>query len=102
MKAGYLGGMLRRDVAGGLAAGADWRWAAGDNELSLAVGGVCARLFSWDSLALLLRGYARPSGDTRPLDLEAVALEMRAHYLEHNELAVDALDGCLTDAVLDG
>ncbi len=60
------------------------------------------RLFVWDSLALLLRGYIRPSGDTKPLNLEAVAQELRCQYLENNELAVDGLEGSFTLALLDG
>ena len=102
MDAGYLGGMLRRDVAEQFAVDADWRCAARDNELSLTVHGDCARLFVWDSLALLIRGHARPCAATAALDLEAVAQELRCHYLEHSDLAVDRLDGSFTVALLDG
>src|SRR4051812_31094524 len=55
MDAGYRGGMLRRQVADHFADNADWRCPSGDNELSLDVQGGCARLFTWDSLAILIR-----------------------------------------------
>ncbi len=102
MDAGYLGAMLAGDAVNALAGGADWRCSSGDNELSLDVRGDCARLFSWDSLALLIRGYARPTGTTGPLDLETVAQELRCQYLESHDLAVDRLEGSFTVALLDG
>ncbi|MGH7224107.1 MAG: asparagine synthase-related protein, partial [Gemmataceae bacterium] len=64
--------------------------------------GPCYRLFTWDALALLIRGYARPRQDQGPLDMERVAEEVRCHYLEHGELAVAGLDGSFTLALLDG
>ena len=39
---------------------------------------------------------------SEPLDLERVAEEIRCHYLEHGELAVEGLDGSFTLALLDG
>ncbi len=102
MDAGYQGGMLRRDAAEAFAADASWHCPAGDNELSLDARGSCARLFAWDSLALLIRGYVRPRGDTRPLNLEAVAQELRCQYLENNDLAVDGLEGSFTLTLFDG
>ena len=44
--------------------------------------------FTWDALALLVRGYARLAGGTGLPDLERVAEEIRCHYLEHGDLAV--------------
>ena len=102
MDAGYVGKMLVRHAVGTTDGDADWRCVAGDNELSLRSRGGCARLFSWDSLALLIRGYARPAGTTAPLDLEALAQEVRCRYLETNELGLDGLDGSFTVALLDG
>src|SRR5437016_2093708 len=101
MEAGYLGGMLDRDVAWRPPAGADWRCVLGDNELSLSVPGACARLYAWDTLALVVRGYARPSGDTGPLNPDALAEELRCQYLDSGELAVHNLDGSFTVALLD-
>ena len=72
----------------------------GDNEMTLEVSGGCAHLFSWDTLNLLVRGYVRGS-QNGPLDIEAVAQEIRCHYLEHNELAVAGLEGSFTLALLD-
>ena len=101
MDAGYRGGMVGSKVAEHFAADAEWRCPSGDNELSLDVQSGCARFFTWDSLAILIRGQARPFGETRPLNLEAIAQELRCQYLEHNELAVDGLDGSFTVALLD-
>jgi asparagine synthase (glutamine-hydrolysing) len=98
----YLGGVRRRDAAarGTIPGAASWTHAGGHAELALFAAGV--RLFTWDALALLVRGYVRPSGTAGGLDLESVAEEIRCHYLEHGELAVDGLDGSFTLALLDG
>jgi asparagine synthase (glutamine-hydrolysing) len=79
----------------------DWGWVGAATELFLRGSSACGRLWTWDGLALLLRGYARPAGSAGPLDLERVAEELRCHYLEHGELAVDALEGAFTVALLD-
>jgi asparagine synthase (glutamine-hydrolysing) len=86
-------------MPGGHDGAADWTHVGGDAELAVRAAGV--RLFTWDALALLLRGYARPAG-AAGLDLERVAEEIRCHYLEHGELAVDGLEGSFTLALLDG
>jgi asparagine synthase (glutamine-hydrolysing) len=104
----YLGGILRRGAAerrraAGVPAGAvdeDWGWVGEDAELFLR--GPGCRLFTWDALALLLRGHVRPAGPSGPPDLERVAEEVRCSYLEHGELAVDGLEGSFTLALLDG
>jgi asparagine synthase (glutamine-hydrolysing) len=70
-------------------------------ELFLRGAAACCRLFTWDGLALLLRGYARPAGVGGPLDLERVAEDLRCQYLEHGTLNVDELDGSFTVALLD-
>jgi asparagine synthetase B (glutamine-hydrolysing) len=104
----YLGGILergpveRRPAVGAGAIDEDWGWMGEDAELFLHAAGPCCRLFTWDALALLVRGYARPSSGQEPLDLERVAEEIRCHYLEHGELAVEWLDGSFTLALLDG
>jgi asparagine synthase (glutamine-hydrolysing) len=98
----YLGGVRRRDAAarGAIRGAARWTHTGGNAELALHAAGV--RLFTWDALALLVRGYTRPSDTSGRLDLESVAEEVRCHYLEHGELAVDGLDGSFTLALLDG
>src|SRR5262249_10105919 len=101
----YLGGAWRRGAAiqwtvpGGRDP-ANWSHTGGDADLAIQAAGI--RLFTWDALALLLRGYARPAGAAGSLDLERVAEEIRCSYLEHGELAVDGLEGSFTLALLDG
>jgi asparagine synthase (glutamine-hydrolysing) len=80
----------------------DWGWIGEGSELFLRGAPACARVFTWDALALLVRGYARPSGSRSALDLERLAEELRCHYLEHGTLAVDDLEGSFTLALLDG
>jgi asparagine synthase (glutamine-hydrolysing) len=80
----------------------DWGWIGDGAELFVRAAPSCSRLFTWDGLALLVRGYARPRSSTAGLDLERIAEELRCHYLEHGTLAVDDLDGSFTVALLDG
>jgi asparagine synthase (glutamine-hydrolysing) len=79
----------------------DWGWIGEKTELFVRGDPVTSRLFRWDALAILLRGYARPIGSSGPLDLERVAEELRCHYLEHGSLAIDDLDGSFSVALLD-
>src|SRR5262249_52326806 len=79
----------------------DWGWVGEKTELFLRGAASCCRLFTWDGLALLLRGYARPAPSRGALDLERLAEELRCHYLEHGTLAVDDLEGSFTLALLD-
>jgi asparagine synthase (glutamine-hydrolysing) len=109
MHSSYLGGICKRGPSGRRAGGApapeavneDWGWVGEKSELFLRGAPACCRLFKWDGLALLLRGYARSRRGHGPLDLERVAEELRCHYLEHGSLAVDDLDGSFTLALLD-
>ncbi len=109
MENSYLGGILTRSAmeqrraANATAFAGDEAWwnVTADQELFLRVRGTCFRTFAWDTLTLLIRGYARPAGSTGPLDLERVAEEIRVQYLEHGSLAVDGLDGSFTLALLD-
>jgi asparagine synthase (glutamine-hydrolysing) len=80
----------------------DWGWVAHDAELFVHAPGTCCRLFTWDALALLVRGHVRPAGLSGPLDVERVAEELRCHYLERGRLAVEGLEGGFTLALLDG
>jgi asparagine synthase (glutamine-hydrolysing) len=108
MEISYLGGILKRgavDRRPSVDAGAideDWGWMGEDVELFLHAGSPCCRLFTWDALALIVRGYARPLHGQEPLDLERVAEEIRCHYLEHGKLPIDWLDGSFTLILLDG
>jgi asparagine synthase (glutamine-hydrolysing) len=104
MDTSYLGGALAPDTSRRHVLHADgaWQWTGLSAELFLAARGDCARVFTWDGLLLLIRGYARPARSTSPLDLERVAREVHAEYLEHGTLAVDALDGSFSLALLDG
>jgi asparagine synthase (glutamine-hydrolysing) len=102
----YLGGILkrgpleRRPAVGSI--DENWGWVGEDAELFLHAVGPCCRLFTWDALALLMFGYARPIGSQELLDLERVAEEIRCHYLEQGKLSIDWLDGSFTLALLDG
>src|SRR4051812_29327674 len=110
MEASYLGGILNRAAAEGrrsasLPAGTveeDWGWVGDGAELFVHGASPCCRLFTWDSLALLVRGYARPVGVTGAPDLERVAEEVRCQYLEHGKLALESLEGSFTLVLLDG
>lgn len=108
MKISYLGGIVKRIAVEGrpAVAGGDfdesWSWMGEDGELFLHAAGASCRLFTWDGLSLLIRGYARPMRGQGALDLERVAEEIRCHYLEHGKLDVDWLDGSLTLALFDG
>ncbi|MFO0881188.1 MAG: asparagine synthase C-terminal domain-containing protein [Gemmataceae bacterium] len=79
----------------------DWGWIGERSELFLRGAPALARLFTWDGLALLFRGYARRRGSSCPLDLDRIAEEIRCHYLEHGDLDVDDLDGSFTVALCD-
>jgi asparagine synthase (glutamine-hydrolysing) len=104
MATGYLGGMVGRGAGddSGFAGADDWRWAHADGELFLRARGLCCRTFTWDSLALVIRGYARATVGGRLPDLELVAEEVRRHYLEYGALPIDGLEGSFTLALLDG
>jgi asparagine synthetase B (glutamine-hydrolysing) len=78
-----------------------WQY-AGDAELFVDASATAFRLFTWDGLALLLRGYARPADSTGPLDLERLAEEVRCHYIEQGTLAIEGLAGSFTLILLDG
>jgi asparagine synthase (glutamine-hydrolysing) len=108
MTIGYFGGIVNRgpvERRSAVCPGAieeDWGWMGEDAELFLHAAGPCCRLFTWDALALLIRGYARPIRGQEPLDLERVGEEIRCHYLEHGDLSIDWLDGSFTLALMDG
>src|SRR5262249_19426221 len=81
--------------------GEGWRYVRQGEELFVNAHGLCCRLFTWDSLALLIRGYARPTAGRLP-DLELVAEEVRRHYLEEGDLLTEGLEGSFTFILLDG
>ena len=98
----YLGGVCRRGHAPApTSVQEQWGWVGQGTELFVRSAPACSRLFAWDGLALLLRGYARPSGSTSPLDLERIATGIRDRYLETGELDADGLEGSFTLALLD-
>jgi asparagine synthase (glutamine-hydrolysing) len=107
MDISYQGGAIsRHDPAGDRPTIASrppcWSHEDGEWKLFLHNQGDGLRLFTWGSLALLLRGYARPCGTSGPLDLDRAAEEIRCRYLERGVLAVEGLDGSFTLALLDG
>jgi asparagine synthase (glutamine-hydrolysing) len=104
METSYLGGALVPDVPRRYPPPDDdtWRWNGPAGEQFLRARGGCVRVYTWDGLVVLIRGYVRPAASQGPLDLERVAQEIRADYLEFGTLAVDGLDGSFTVALLDG
>jgi asparagine synthase (glutamine-hydrolysing) len=101
MATSYLGGVSERGGSvPGLAGGENWRSVHEETELFLGARGLCSRLFAWDSLALLIRGYARPETGHLP-DLELIAEDIRRHYLEEGSLPTEGLEGSFTLALLD-
>lgn len=87
------------DLPSAEAVNEDWGWTSESSELFLRAS-VTARLFTWDGLAILIRGYVR-SKSSSSLDVERVAEELRCHYFEHGDLAVDDLEGSFTLALCD-
>src|SRR5262245_47133470 len=110
MSNNFLGGIWRRgpgqrrqhEPPAPEAVNEDWGWIGTDTELFVRGAPAGCRLFTWDGLALLIRGYARLAGTTAALDLERIAEEVRCRYLEQGQLAVDDLEGSFTLALLDG
>jgi asparagine synthase (glutamine-hydrolysing) len=88
MEAAFLGGILNRPAADG-------------NDTFLRADAAGCRLFTWGSLAVLIRGYVA-AGRGGPPDAEATAEAIRCHYLEHGDLAVDGLEGSFTVVLMDG
>ena len=101
MDTSFLGGVLNRQAADALV-GDGWRAAGPDGDMFLRADAPGCRLFTWDSLAILVRGYARSSGRSGPPDAESVAESLRCHYLEHGDLAVNGLEGSFTVVLMDG
>jgi asparagine synthase (glutamine-hydrolysing) len=101
METSFLGGVLNRPAADALA-GEGWRFAAPGGESFLRGDAPGCRVFTWDSLTVLIRGYVRAPGRGGPPDAESVAESLRCHYLEHGDLAVDGLEGSFTIALIDG
>ncbi len=103
METSYLGGAVARDPSRRYFLSEDeWHWSGPEADLFLRARGGCARVFNWDGLVLLIRGYVRPAGTSGPLDLERVARAVHAEYVERGTLAADGLDGSFTLALLDG
>jgi hypothetical protein len=94
----FLGGITRRGTAPRIEE-EQWGWIGAQHELFLRGASSCAQLFKWDGIALFLRGYARFADG--PLDLGRVARHLHDEYRLTGELAVDALEGSFTVALLD-
>src|SRR4051794_14847807 len=86
MELGYQGGVCDAGVSV-IDAREAWSFPAHGRHFFVRATG-CARMFVWDAMALLIRGYARPAGSSTALNLEVAAEETRAHYLEYGDLAV--------------
>src|SRR5665213_2969688 len=97
METTFLGGMLNRSAADART-GASWRVRDDSGETFLRADAAGCRLFTWGSLAVLVRGYIA-GGTGEPPDAEATAEAIRGHYLEHGDLAVDGLEGSFTIAL---
>jgi asparagine synthase (glutamine-hydrolysing) len=104
MDTGYQGGAFAPSASRRPAPFGDgaWHWTGPAGDHFLRARGGCARLFTWDGLVLLIRGYARVAGTRNGLDLERVAREIHAGYVEHGSLPVDGLAGSFSLALLDG
>ena len=99
MPRNFFGGMLSgaaAEAAGG------WRVESAGGEAFLHGDAPGCRLFTWDSLAVLVRGCARTAGRAGSRDAESVAEALRCNYLERGELAVDGLEGSFAVALIDG
>lgn len=55
--------------------------------------GLGERIFSWDTLCLVIQGYLRLSGSSEAPTLERLAEEMRWRYLEEGTLDLGGLEG---------
>ncbi len=74
-------------------------WHAGN--VFVRTAGPSCRLYSWDSLALVVRGTVRLGSRRSQSELDRVAEEIRAHYLEQGTLPISGLEGSFTLALLD-
>lgn len=99
MEYGFQGGVRERQTNSAIAA-ADWVSPSGNLEFFLSVSPQ-ARLFEWDGLTLLVSGYVHSSRFNARSHVEAIAEEVRAHYLENGDLAVEGVEGSFTLALLD-
>jgi asparagine synthase (glutamine-hydrolysing) len=102
MEMGYLGGVCRRPGETVPQPETEsWDWPAGLEHFFLHARGP-TRLFTWGALALLVRGHVRLAGTSGPPAPDAIAEEVRSHYLDHGDLPADGLEGGFTLALLDG
>src|SRR5437016_5504469 len=97
----YLGGIQKRgaerlaEPAGfGPGPGDDvWQWPGEDAELVLRTRGRHFQTFTFDHLAVLLRGYAVPSSAGRVAEPARVAEMVQRHYRQHGTLPTRDLEG---------
>jgi asparagine synthase (glutamine-hydrolysing) len=95
--------MVRRRTTDSFPSAAEcWTYSSDETDLFVQGCGPGWRLFTWEGLALLIRGYVRAAGTSGAAEVERLAEELRCHYLEHGDLAVERLEGSFTLALLDG
>ncbi len=107
METSFLGGFVRQGEAADTATqcrtiqqGKGDTWCAGG--VFVRASEACCRLFTWDSLALVVRGTMRTSTRAESSEIDRMAEEIRSHYLEHGKLSVHNLEGSFSLALLDG
>jgi O-antigen/teichoic acid export membrane protein/asparagine synthetase B (glutamine-hydrolysing) len=107
METSFFGGFVRPlpsfDRAANYQQGAGqgrrvWRY----GDLLVRASEPCCRLYTWHSLALVIRGTVRLGSDAGGADLDRVAQEIRSRYLEQGDLFTSGLEGSFTLALLDG
>ncbi len=78
-----------------------WTATQGDRELGLQVSGSLWRIHRFQQTAVLLRGFCVTRSDGRLLTGDEAAHFIHDHYILHDDLPVDELDGSFTITLLD-
>lgn len=95
----YHGSMTTR--RGETRDGTAWRAFHGEHELTLHVEGPRWRLFTFDQLALHVRGYVVLRDGERLLEGDVAAEYLREYYERHDDLPIRDLDGSFTVLLAD-
>lgn len=95
----FLGRIVERSQAP--APECDWRNLGPRWAMSLTGPTAGGLLYTWDALALLIRGVVRLRDSTESLDLDRVAEEIRVTYLETGALPTERLEGGFSIVLLD-
>lgn len=80
---------------------ATWRDVSGDHELSLRVEGSRWQVFSFEQLAIVVRGYVVLRDGGRLLEPAVAAEFLREYYEGHADLPISDLDGSFTVLLAD-